>query len=806
MLTKIKYLIFFIFLLSIKAIPSNCPIIFVHGHRSEARPEGSSSDPNDKSVGGWVNWYPRDYNGNFDYPTAMTKIADSHYGGYSYGLKSDGSTAHLCDKTTRLMITPDTRRIYHFSFYRPDGGIGVIGSNGSLECQWVLGEDGERHKKSNLVPWEWLYGYDYGSFEGVPFPLSGDKWAENLANFIDSVLVKTGASQVDIVAHSMGGLVARAAIKYYGCDSKVRKLLTVGTPNHYFDNTTLEDLYLDFACDDPSWMLVGEQWEMSTDVGEGEWNVTFKDISSELEEEYTEFLDVSPSGEIATIAGKKGWSVGTTNDCVVTVDQVHLSSAQFNPVIYASHSTGFTDFKEFALNTCTYTTEFIKKWIIDDETITNASLIEDTYVHPSPWPSVDNFCGGLRGNIGVNSYQNVLSLVSRIKSIGNNPVTDWQGIPLYRCIKEEMPGNPVIVRNPGNIASGIYWYEFRINDMNHGEVALSSTDNFGITLCEFEYNGAKIKGSFINIERPGGGEYIAGNKIWIRWASNEYVLSKKIYFSTDGGNTYEEIFILGSRTTLEEEPWIKDSVEWTIPVVMANQCKIKVIENLDNVTYISDESETFSIPGDITLQNDTVEIGETETYQVYNSITAQNFLILGNGSNGGNVTMVAGDIIYLKPGFEAREGCNFHAYADPSIRGYYEDISLVNSEIKSLTIKSESKKTEKDSTKTSTELSSKEIKEEIPKVFSCAQNYPNPFMNKTTIKYGLPKNSDVNLTIFNIAGQVIRTLVNSEQLAGFKSVSWDGKNNVGITVPQGIYFYVFKAGNFYQTHKMILLD
>ena len=89
-MTKLKYVILVVFLLSIETAGSDCPIIFVHGHKSEARPEGSNDDPNDKSIGGWATWYPRDYNGNFSYPTAMTKIADSHYGGYSYGLKSDG--------------------------------------------------------------------------------------------------------------------------------------------------------------------------------------------------------------------------------------------------------------------------------------------------------------------------------------------------------------------------------------------------------------------------------------------------------------------------------------------------------------------------------------------------------------------------------------------------------------------------------------------------------------------------------------------------------------------------------------------
>jgi len=115
-------------LFSIGLFASDVPIIFVHGHKSEARPEGSSDDPNDKSVGGWATWYPRDYNGiTLKFPTAMTKIIG--YQGYHYGLKADGTPAITCDKTTQLQPNQGTKRIFNFSYYHPDGSRGVIGNN-----------------------------------------------------------------------------------------------------------------------------------------------------------------------------------------------------------------------------------------------------------------------------------------------------------------------------------------------------------------------------------------------------------------------------------------------------------------------------------------------------------------------------------------------------------------------------------------------------------------------------------------------------------------------------------------------------
>jgi hypothetical protein len=209
-------------------------------------------------------------------------------------------------------------------------------------------------------------------------------------------------------------------------------------------------------------------------------------------------------------------------------------------------------------------------------------------------------------------------------------------------------------------------------------------------------------------------------------------------------------------------------------------------------------------PIDLVLQNITVELYETINYGASNSITAAGdntyFVIEGSGSAGGNVSMKTGNYISLLPGFEAQEGCSFDAYiynpilSDESITGPLAfDYQSENT-------------TETTSDSTTVELSSEDKKESIPTVFSCAQNYPNPFIRNTTIKYGLPKNCDnVKLTIFNLAGQAVKTLVNGQQSAGFKSVRWDGTNSAGVQVPQGIYFYVFRADNFEDHRKMVLL-
>ncbi len=93
----------------------------------------------------------------------------------------------------------------------------------------------------------------------------------------------------------------------------------------------------------------------------------------------------------------------------------------------------------------------------------------------------------------------------------------------------------------------------------------------------------------------------------------------------------------------------------------------------------------------------------------------------------------------------------------------------------------------------------------IPKEFFLSQNYPNPFNPTTLISYGLPKDSDVKVQIFNLLGQRVITLVSEHQTAGLKSVVWDGKDGAGKSVTSGVYFYRIDTGDHQDTKKMLLL-
>lgn len=88
----------------------------------------------------------------------------------------------------------------------------------------------------------------------------------------------------------------------------------------------------------------------------------------------------------------------------------------------------------------------------------------------------------------------------------------------------------------------------------------------------------------------------------------------------------------------------------------------------------------------------------------------------------------------------------------------------------------------------------------VPLVYSLAQNYPNPFNPTTTIRFEIPKSSNVELKVYNLLGQVVATLVSSEMKAGRHEATFDAAK-----LSSGVYFYKLVAGSFVQTKKMLLL-
>ena len=92
-----------------------------------------------------------------------------------------------------------------------------------------------------------------------------------------------------------------------------------------------------------------------------------------------------------------------------------------------------------------------------------------------------------------------------------------------------------------------------------------------------------------------------------------------------------------------------------------------------------------------------------------------------------------------------------------------------------------------------------------PKEFALHQNYPNPFNPETNIRFDLAENTHASLSIFNLVGQKVATLINKTMDAGTYNVKWQGVNDNGSSLPTGMYIYELKTSKFHSVKKLVLV-
>lgn len=93
----------------------------------------------------------------------------------------------------------------------------------------------------------------------------------------------------------------------------------------------------------------------------------------------------------------------------------------------------------------------------------------------------------------------------------------------------------------------------------------------------------------------------------------------------------------------------------------------------------------------------------------------------------------------------------------------------------------------------------------IPDEFALLQNVPNPFNPVTSIHYKLPEQTHVLLTVYDILGRKVRTLLNETKVSGTYSIKWNGTTDSGKAVGSGVYIYELTTPQFTSTRKMIII-
>lgn len=92
-----------------------------------------------------------------------------------------------------------------------------------------------------------------------------------------------------------------------------------------------------------------------------------------------------------------------------------------------------------------------------------------------------------------------------------------------------------------------------------------------------------------------------------------------------------------------------------------------------------------------------------------------------------------------------------------------------------------------------------------PDRFDIAQNYPNPFNPETRIAFNVPKQAEIRLNVYNVMGQLVRTLAAGSYSVGQHEVMWDGRNDNGAPVSGGVYLYRLEGPGINVTKKMLLM-
>ena len=226
------------------------------------------------------------------------------------------------------------------------------------------------------------------------------------------------------------------------------------------------------------------------------------------------------------------------------------------------------------------------------------------------------------------------------------------------------------------------------------------------------------------------------------------------------------------------EVWFEKDVEMTL-AKGSSRCILPI--NIRTVVPIAGLQLELEGGSEAVVPVDLQTTAFTNDMMLRYSINSDRVILVMYGEHG--ETFGPGSGTAIKIVFELEDGA--HIPSDPNFGLTFGDMLLANNQGGLIPMKT------RDGSEQSLSL---------PKTYALGQNYPNPFNPETEISFGLPEAIRVKLTVYNILGQVVDVLVDSELQAGYHKVSWSGQN-----ATSGIYFYRFTTGEFTDAKRMLLL-
>ena len=316
---------------------------------------------------------------------------------------------------------------------------------------------------------------------------------------------------------------------------------------------------------------------------------------------------------------------------------------------------------------------------------------------------------------------------------------------------------------------GVYKFKLSVYDINHSSndyvfVFVSSTGDFppDVSLNTTNLNSTYYYGSQIEIQASAND--IDGNVVLVEF----YDFDTKI-----GEDDFEPYSFLWTGISLGSHNVIAVAIDNDGLVSSSNPFSIEILEapsctgGPDNGDYTYEFSDNLNNPT-ITFIPSASHVGNPTSGTPPGYPVTPNVPFQINANEGETIQFY---YTYSYNGLERNTSANPHSYEIGSC--YNESLS-----------------------------SSLDI---LPGDFMIHQNYPNPFNPITSLRYDLPENGLVNITIYDMMGRIVKNLVSSQQNAGYKSISWNATNDRNEPVSAGLYLYTMQSGEFRQTKKMVLL-
>jgi len=367
----------------------------------------------------------------------------------------------------------------------------------------------------------------------------------------------------------------------------------------------------------------------------------------------------------------------------------------------------------------------------------------------------------------INGSDNIF-LSSMVEAWNNGPQSDTPGgtfvvsqrIDLSRCYEDELKFDYAIISNSSDLIIQTLFIEFSYDNINWSVLdSISTVTSNGYEINEDQLISYNISLESNNIEQ-----------------SDEFYIKFKSYYAADvnvqDGSFYISNILIGNVHTppLYDEDYENDQIE---PLTLLSPPDQEIVD-------VTDGSGVYSFfwndPNDIdTLDFELVFDGDLEFLQSQ-TINSSVAII--------QISDVIEQMYYLNidslSGSWRIEISNFESTSNENQNGPFQ-LTFINENILNI------------------------INSNLPKSYSLKQNYPNPFNPKTSIRYDLPKNSMVDISIYDMMGRIVKTLVSGSQTAGFKSIQWNATNDRNEPVSAGLYLYTIQSGEFRQTKKMVLL-